>query len=201
MPYVRGKLKGELKTSEIRKLVRAHNKLSQIKIPPRSTREDILSIIDKAGFKINHEKQLLEQMKPVRKIVTLEGAQEITKPKPRVKKAQRKPAEPLAIEDKSQIESTKPTKKTGRGFKVERRERKKMLDALNFDSSGRPIKPKFDPFKILGIKAREETPELVKSRCRELRLTEHPDKGGDAEKFDLIQKACKILLDTQTILK
>jgi hypothetical protein len=51
------------------------------------------------------------------------------------------------------------------------------------------------------MKASQETPELVKSKCRELRLKNHPDKGGDKEKFDMIQKACDVLLKTQTIIK
>ena len=63
MPYKTGSLKGQLTTAEIRKLVRAHNKLSKITIPSKSSRDDILSIIDKAGFKVNHEAQTLQQMK------------------------------------------------------------------------------------------------------------------------------------------
>jgi hypothetical protein len=233
MPYKRGKLKGELTTAEIRKLVRAHNKLSQIKIPPKSSRDDIMKIIDKAGFKVNHEAETLEQMKSVKKIVTLEGAKETTKPVPKteeqkkqakqkkekkekdVKKREGELIKAGAILGKARAKAqmkkeepkpkpepkAKPAKRSERGFKVEQRERSQMIQSAQFDEKGNQIKPKFDPFKILGITRREETPELVKKKCRELRLSSHPDKGGDPEKFKLIQKACKILLDTQTILK
>ena len=233
MPYKRGKLKGQLTTAEIRKLVRAHNKLSQIKIPPKSSRDDIMKIIDEAGFKVNHEAQTLEQMKSVRKIVTLEGAKEIAKPVPKTEEQKKQAREKKEKKEKevktregqlikagailgkarakAQMKKeepkpkpepkAEPAKRSERGFKVEQRERSKMIQSAQFDENGQPIKPKFDPFKILGITRREETPELVKKRCRELRLSSHPDKGGDPEKFKLIQKACKILLDTQTILK
>ena len=241
MPYKTGSLKGQLTTAEIRKLVRAHNKLSKITIPSKSSRDDILSIIDKAGFKVNHEAQTLQQMKSVKKTITLEGAKEATKvvPKTAQQKQQakdKKDKKQKAVKDregelikagaiigktraKAQIKkekpkpkpkgvsigtgtdpapepAKKPAKKVDKGFKVERFERTKMINAVS-DEMGK----KFDPFKVLGIKARDETPEIVKKRCKELRLKEHPDKGGDKAKFDLIQKACKILLDTQTITK
>ncbi len=349
MPYKKGSLKGQLTTAEIRKLISAHNKLSKITIPPRSTRDTIMKIISKAGFRVNHEQQKLEQTKATKKDVSLEKAKDITKRIPKTEQqkkkaterkqekqlekekelklakkegvkefkkkkaeAQKKKPEPkkkakgvsmgtqtdekpkeekketLQLEDKkkdekpadvksqikeelkksklktdvfpSPIEKPRLTKdgdlfkfntridsekelleyvkqfknvpvvfdnliftthaydggvqirpaqvykgkliekqgekKTEKSFKVERTERMKMINQLSAETG-----KKFNPFKILGITAREETPELVKKKCRELRLKNHPDKGGDQAKFDLIQKACKILLDTQTILK
>ena len=58
MPYKTGKLKGELLVSEIRKLVRLHNKLSKIKIPPRSSRDDIIKIVEDNGYKIDHKNHM-----------------------------------------------------------------------------------------------------------------------------------------------
>jgi len=78
MPYKSGTLKGQLTTAEIRKLVRAHNKLSKITIPPKSSRDEILTIISKAGFRVNHEKQLLEQLKNMD--ISVEKAKVVTKP-------------------------------------------------------------------------------------------------------------------------
>lgn len=78
MPYKSGTLKGQLTTAEIRKLVRAHNKLSKITIPPKSSRDEILTIISKAGFRVNHEKQLLEQLKKMD--ISVEKAKVVTKP-------------------------------------------------------------------------------------------------------------------------
>ena len=254
MPYKKGSLKGQLTTAEIRKLISAHNKLSKITIPPRSTRDDIMKIISKSGFRVNHEQQKLEQTKATKKDVSLEKAKDVTKRVPKTeqqkqqskermekkkvekekelklakkegvkefkekkkeaekKKPVQKPVEKpkkktstigtqtekpkeekkkvLAIEDKKKTDKPVKTEKT---FKVERTERSKMINQLKQEYGN-----SFNPFKILGITAKEETPELVKKKCRELRLKEHPDKGGDPVKFDLIQKVCKILLDTQT---
>ncbi len=343
MPYKTGKLKGQLTTAEIRKLIRGHNILTSIKIPKGADRDDIIKIIENKGYSVNHEKKSLDPKGGISKgrpKVKLQKAQELTKSKPKTElqkqkateskaqkeakrkkeereirkkavqeeKARSKPKpkaktttietqtekpkpkkepkkEPkkkvLAIQDKddfgqevkenrcgkavahaesiirlyeeyngvfkdfpdyktkkemmedlkelkeenwgdcTQSEQAKIKKaikvheenqkkpkgkvkaavekiekKSDKGFKVERRERTQKINQLSQE-----IGKKFNPFKILGITASQETPELVKSRCRELRLKEHPDKGGDPEKFDLIQKACKILLDTQTITK
>ena len=50
MPYLKGKLKGELTNAELRRLVSAHNKLNKIIIPKGSNRDDIIKLIkDKAG--------------------------------------------------------------------------------------------------------------------------------------------------------
>ena len=45
----------ELSTAQIRKLVRAHNVLVTIKIPPKATREQILKLIDSRGYQVNHK--------------------------------------------------------------------------------------------------------------------------------------------------
>ena len=62
--YNAGTLKGEITTAEIRKLIRAHNKASSIKIPPKSSREDIIGILKNAGYMVNHEKA---ELRPVSK--------------------------------------------------------------------------------------------------------------------------------------
>ncbi len=361
MPYKKGSLKGQLTTAEIRKLISAHNKLSKITIPPRSTRDAIMSIISKAGFRVNHEQQKLEQTRATKKDVSLEKAKDVTKRVPKTEqqkkqstermekkkvekekelklakkegvkefKAKKKEAEKkkpvqkpvekpkkksstigtqtdekpkpvkkekvLQLEDKKRLtpiqrtdkilkengfttltefknkreeihkidgktiplkqrkiladygnkilkelgevpnltagknidddlsnierrfrfladklkkgEKVVPVKtddkekdekpaKTEKTFKVERTERSKMISQLKQEYGN-----SFNPFKILGITASQETPELVKQRCRELRLKEHPDKGGDKEKFDMIQKACDVLMKTQKVLK
>jgi hypothetical protein len=196
MPYTRGKLKGQLKSSEIRKIVRLHNEMSKIKIPPRLDRDGLIKFIETSGYKIDHENEKLIMTKSMPKDFSLKEAQEKFPVKPRKKKEVKpdeKKDEVLAIEDKKKV--AKPVK-SERNFKVERFERTKMIQQISSE-----IGKTFNPFKILEMKARQETPELVKSKCRELRLKNHPDKGGDKEKFDMIQKACDVLLKTQTIIK
>ena len=88
MPYKSGKMKGELTTTEIRKLIRAHNVLVSIKIPKGSKREDIMAIVKKAGYMVDHEKQAL---RPVSKgkvkklpVVDINKATQVL-PKPKTK--------------------------------------------------------------------------------------------------------------------
>lgn len=140
---------------------------------------DVIFVVDDGFFSSNYGK-VLKEIK--------EKGLELYKPKETEKKKEEpKQKEVLKLEDR---------KKTEKTFKVERSERTKMINDLSLE-----IGKKFNPFKILGITAKEETPELVKQKCKELKLKNHPDKGGDKDKFDLIQKACDVLLRTQTILK
>ncbi len=227
MVYTKGKMKGQLTTAEIRKLISAHNKLSKITIPPKSKRDDILKILKDNGFSVNHERQRLEQIKVQRKNVDLEQAKEITKRKPRAKpvpkpkpkpkpqpkedevRPKEKVGRPKVDPKKIQVIEPKPKKKVlaiedkpkeekpKRNFKINRSERKKLLGQLIDDTGGRMI----NLHKVLGIKSSDETPELVKKKCKELKLKFHPDKNNepDQDKFDLVQKVCRILLDTQEI--
>jgi len=206
MVYKRGKLKGQLTTAEIRKLISAHNKLSKITIPPRSTRDQIMDILDKNGFSVDHEKELLVQKKAKKMDINLEKAKEVTKRKPKAEPKPQPKKKVLQLEDKPKPkeEKKKPVKKpkADKGFKINRRERTKLLNEWNDERFGAGLKRvKLHP--ILGMKASEETPALVKQKCKELRLRYHPDKNNepDQEKFDMVQRACKILLDTQEITK
>jgi hypothetical protein len=89
--YKAGTLKGELTTAEIRKLIRAHNKASSIKIPPKSSREDIVGILQKAGYVVNHEKAELRPVSKgkVQKLKVISQqtiAEELPKPKTKEEK-------------------------------------------------------------------------------------------------------------------
>ena len=57
MPYKSGKLKGELTTAEIRKLVRAHNILTSIKITKGSKRDENIKLLEKKGYEVEHTKK------------------------------------------------------------------------------------------------------------------------------------------------
>ena len=278
MPYKKGKLKGQLTTAEIRKLISAHNKLSKITIPPRSTREQIMDILDKNGFSVDHEKELLVQKKAQKMDINLEKAKEVTKRKPKAQPKKEPKKKPLAIKDKPKPKETKleeleremneameelknlprPSRsgnfnaltyitereafqkkqkelraeikeykedikkekkrlkeeekeekkkpvqkpKADKGFKINRSQRTKLLNEWNDERFGAGLKRvKLHP--ILDMKPSEETPALVKQKCKELRLRYHPDKNNEPnqEKFDMVQRACKILLDTQEITK
>lgn len=76
MPYLRGKLKGQLKAPEIRKIVKLHNELSKIKIPPKLDRDALIKFIESKGYMIDHEKQMIVMTKTAKKDFTLSEAEE-----------------------------------------------------------------------------------------------------------------------------
>ena len=56
----------------------------------------------------------------------------------------------------------------------------------------------YDPYEVLGVD-REATKGELKKRFRQLLLENHPDKGGDPEKFMKIRKAYEALTDEETM--
>tara|TARA_R110000803_G_scaffold81004_3_gene146890 strand:- start:2195 stop:2722 length:528 start_codon:yes stop_codon:yes gene_type:complete len=59
MPYKSGKLKGELTSPELRRMIKLHNKMVGIEVPTGSKRPDLIRIIESNGFKIDHKEQKL----------------------------------------------------------------------------------------------------------------------------------------------
>jgi len=127
--YKAGTLKGELTTAEIRKLIRAHNKASSIKIPPKSTREDIIGILQKAGYVVNHEKAELRpapkgKVQKLKVISQQTIAQELPKPKPLTEeqKKQRQQAKQKKAGEKAFLKAVIPkppsVSKPSKGVKV-----------------------------------------------------------------------------------
>ena len=146
--YKAGTLKGELTTAEIRKLIRAHNKASSIKIPPKSTREDIVGILQKAGYVVNHEKAELRPVSKgkVQKLKVISQqtiAQELPKPKPLTEeqKKQRQQAKQKKAGEKAFLKAvipkpptvSKPSKgvKVGKPKKLNEMEKNRCLKAVN----------------------------------------------------------------------
>ena len=72
--------KGELTSPELRKLIRAHNILSRIKVPVGTDRLGLIQLIEASGYKVDHEKKEISYKgKP--KQITLNQAEVITRPK------------------------------------------------------------------------------------------------------------------------
>jgi outer membrane biosynthesis protein TonB len=92
-----------LSKPELRKLIKAHNVLSKITIPKGASLDDMVKMVEKAGYKVNHEKKRLDVKVKRGKQITLKQAEEITAPKPKTalqkQKAQEKKEE-KAIEQK-----------------------------------------------------------------------------------------------------
>ena len=73
---------GELSATQLRALVKAHNKLSKITIPKGSSRADIIKLIEKNNYMIDHKNKSIKPKVQRGKQITLKKAEEVNKPKP-----------------------------------------------------------------------------------------------------------------------
>ena len=172
MPYKSGTLKGQLTTAEIRKLVRAHNKLSKITIPPKSSRDEILTIISKAGFRVNHEKQLLEQLKKMD--ISVEKAKVVTKP---VKKTEEQKQQAKAKKEaKVKEQKTKEAELIKKGAVIGKLVAKKQMAkeqknevVSKSDTKKQPKKLKKDLKQDIeyGIELEQTDAPMDKNRCKD----------------------------------
>jgi len=114
MPYKTGKMKGELTTPEIRKLIRGHNILTSIKIPKGATRDEIIKIVEKKGYMINHEKKSLDPKGGIRKGQPLQKqkAEEAKAEKSEKKKKEEREIRKKAVEEEKARSKPKPKVKT-----------------------------------------------------------------------------------------
>ena len=101
MVYKSGKMKGQLTTTEIRKLIRAHNVLMSIKIPPKSSREDIMKILQSNNYKVDHEAEALVPLTDMKR-----------KPKVNMKKASDVLPKPKTKEEKKASKAERDKKKS-----------------------------------------------------------------------------------------
>jgi hypothetical protein len=89
--------KGELTATEIRKLIRGHNKLVNIKVPAGLDRDGLINFLKSKRFEVDHVNKRLIDKAPARgKSVSLETAKAITKPKPKTALETQKTAESKA---------------------------------------------------------------------------------------------------------
>ncbi len=107
MPYLKGELKGQLKTPEIRKLIKAHNILVSIKIPKGATRDDIIALVEKNGYVIDHDKQALIPKVEMKR-----------KPKVDMKKADKVLPKPKSAEEKAEAKKSRDKKKKEKEDKI-----------------------------------------------------------------------------------
>lgn len=101
MPPKKKVPEGELTAPELRKLIRAHNKLTKITIPKGTDREGIIKIIENRGYKVNHKMKRIEP-KPTRgKQISLKRADEVLpKPKSKEQKAAEKKVRDMKKKEK-----------------------------------------------------------------------------------------------------
>jgi hypothetical protein len=128
MPYKSGKMKGQLTNAEIKKLIRGHNKLVDIKIPTGATRETLLKLVSSNGYKLDHKKEALVPKVAMKRKpkVTLNRAKELTKPKPaspKTKARRQKAKQKKAVESAVKIKKIIKYKEKG-----DKDDKKRVLD-------------------------------------------------------------------------
>ncbi len=208
MPYKTGKFKGELTTPELRKLVKAHNILTSIKIPKGASRDDIIKIIEKKGYKVDHEKKKLTPKKEMKKqpVVKLLKAKAMTKPKPKTELQKQNMMEAKKEkEEKKKKEERVIRKKAVEEEKKRAMDRKKQPKEKTTIKSKKPMKkedevrpkekvgrPKFDPKKI---KVFEPKPKVEKPK------EEKPKKETGKSRLEAKKKMMTVFKDIITGFK
>jgi len=131
MPYKTGKLKGELTLPELRKLVKAHNKLQSIQVPAGINRDGMIKLIEKNGFDINHKQEkIIPKTRPRRQDVSLARAKKILE-KPKLtaiqqQKADEKKSQALANKKKKEREKKKQIIEEQKNIQKMKDEKKKV---------------------------------------------------------------------------
>tara|TARA_R110001632_G_scaffold205934_3_gene329756 strand:- start:1686 stop:2537 length:852 start_codon:yes stop_codon:yes gene_type:complete len=92
----------ELKSSEIRKLIKAHNKLMSLDIPKGTDREGLIKLVNDNGYKVDHK---------AKKLVLVQGGGDAMKRKPRVVNMPKEKTEAEKEEMKKKREANKMKKK------------------------------------------------------------------------------------------
>ena len=166
MVYKAGKLKGELTTAEIRKLIRAHNVLVSIKIPKGASRDDIIAVLKKNKYKVDHEGGALVplvEMKRRNKITMTKADEVLPKPKTKEERLEAKATRDKAKATKAKevLEKESKIKATGvqQGAAIQRLiSKKKATEAKKVVKKEKKVEPKF---KIDKSKQPKQTPSKV----------------------------------------
>ena len=207
-----GPNKGELTAQEIRKLIRAHNIVVKIKLPPKLDRDGLIAFLKANKFEVDHENERLIDKSPNRgKSLSLGTAKVLTKPKPKTKTQKEKKdlKEKLKSEKPTPTFNPKDVKVVGVKGEKESSDETEVLqledktkETWKFNKAlrtrlNREFKKKFGKTanKILDL-GLDPSPKEVKEACRKLKLKNHPDKGGDPDTFISIQEACDLLIST-----
>ena len=99
MPYTTGKLKGQLTSTELRRLVKEHNKLYSIKIPKGTSYEEIIQLIKDNGYNVDHKNQRLTlAMKKLERVIKL-PAPPVKKTKEEIAKAKKEKEGKAIVKD------------------------------------------------------------------------------------------------------
>ena len=151
---------GELSSKELRALVKAHNKLLKITIPKGSTRLDIIKLIEKSNYTIDHKNKSIKPKVQRGKQITLKKAEEVIKPKPKTELEKQK------VKEKKE-EQVIAKKKEVREIKKKAIEQQKQLPKKKEPVKKEPVKKepvKKEPVKKETFNKKNDKVISVKSK-------------------------------------
>lgn len=168
-----------LSKAELRKLIRAHNVLSKITIPKGASLEDMEKLVQKAGYKVNHEKKRLDAQVKRGKQITLKQAEEITKPKPKTalqkQKAQEKKEEKEMERKKKEREIRK------KAVAEEKKRQEKKMPPKKATIGTQTETPKKPKKKIKLTEKGEKIREEILERKKKKKIIKKPKAGSKTE--------------------
>ena len=166
MPYKSGKLKGQLTTAELRKLIKAHNKLFTIKVPTGATQPEIIKLINDNGYIVNHQKQELRlRFKKLPQKITMDDVP--------------KKVEPTALQKQKRAEAQEERKR-----KRKKEIRQAKIEAVTNFQKGQPKpspKPKSKPKPVTDkpkpkpVVKKKPTADKPKPKRRQIGKTNKPE--------------------------
>ena len=134
-----------LSITEIRTLIRAHNKLSKITIPAGAKRADLIKLLSDKGYSVDHKNKNIVK-KARTEVITLKGAKKITEP---VKKTDEQKAKVVAKKkekEEKKKEETKAVVKQAKKEAVKEFKEKKKVAQKPKKKATPPVK-KAEPVK------------------------------------------------------
>jgi len=207
MRYETGKMKGELKTPEIRKLIKAHNKLVSIVIPKGAKREDIMKLITKAGYMVDHEKgELRPVSKGKVKKLPVVGQGTIAKTLPKPKTAEEKKKAKMVRDKKKEVAETKAYEKRKAQVeaikKIQQRRKKGTMGKVDTNKI-----PEFDDFKKMEKYYMSELEKFKKNevtkfmnKIKSPKITEKQIKDGRKELREIgSKKVLDIIVENEEL--
>ena len=140
---------------ELRKLIRAHNKLSKITIPKGATAEDMVKLIEAKNYVVDHEAKVIRPKQQRGKQIKLKDTDELLKAKPKTalqkqKMAEKKKEKEMAQKKKERAGKKEAVAKSKKGqmkdsaTKKKEKEKKKIRDKLKKE----PGRPRVNPNDI-----------------------------------------------------
>ena len=161
---------GELTTAEIKKLIKAHNVAESIKIPKGATRQNILQVLEKAGYVVEHKKA---ELRPVSKN--------------KVKK--------LKIIDQKKVKDAKPKPKTEleKQKDMERKQKKELVEKKKVrEIKKQAIQQQKEIKKKVPKKAKVEKKIIEKKEVKNKNISNSKAMKQSSKKEDEVRPAKRV---------